>query len=91
MGTFSIGTWGIPIVIAAAFGVVLTAGYILWMLQRTLFGPKLPRFDGTVDAVAVDILPMALLLAAIFVIGIYPALLTDVFNMGLAPILGGVS
>ena len=89
MGTFSIGTWGIPVAVMAAFGVVLAAGYILWMLQRSFFGPKLPRFDGVKDAVAVDMLPMALLVAAIFVIGIYPAFLTDVFSAGIEPILKG--
>lgn len=84
VGAFPVWGW---ITAIAATSLVLSAGYILWMLQRSLFGPRRARYDGVSDAVAVEILPMALLVAAIFVIGIYPAFLTDIFNAGLAPIM----
>ena len=85
VGTFDV--WGWPTAVAA-FGVALAAGYILWMIQRILFGPRLPRYEGVGDAVAVDLMPMAALVIAIMVIGIYPAFLTDVFTQGIEPILG---
>lgn len=76
----------------AAFGVVLAAGYILWTAQRTMFGPRIPRWDGLEDAKLVDLGAMAVLVIPIFVVGLYPAVVTDVFDAGLIPIvsrLGG--
>jgi len=74
----------------AAFGVVLAAGYILWVVQRTMFGPRIERWDGLGDAKAVDIGAMAVLIVPIFVVGLYPKLLTDMFDAGLAPIVRGL-
>ena len=75
-----------------AFGVVLAAGYILWTVQRTMFGPRVERWDGLRDATLVDVGAMAVLVIPIFAVGLYPALVTDIFDAGLGPIvarLGG--
>ena len=74
----------------AAFGVVLAAGYILWTAQRTMFGPRLARWDGLGDAKIVDVGAMAVLIIPIFVVGIYPKVLTDVFDAGILPIVRGL-
>ena len=71
----------------AAFGVVLAAGYILWTAQRTMFGPRVERWDGLGDAKLVDIGAMAVLIVPIFAVGIYPAIVTDIFDAGLVPIM----
>ena len=84
LGTFDV--WSI-MTIAAVFGIVITAGYILWAIQRTLFGPALPRFDDIGDASAIEMVPMAVLIIAILAVGIYPVVLTDVFNAGLEPLV----
>ena len=84
LGTFPV--WGLATVLAA-FGVVLAAAYILWMAQRTLFGPRLSRYDDLSDATAVDMGAMAVLLIPIMVVGLYPKLLTDVFDSGIVPII----
>lgn len=76
----------------ALFGVLLSAGYILWTVQRVFFGPEQPRWAGLSDARVVEIVPLVGMTAAILVVGIYPALVTDTFKAGLAPIvtlLGG--
>ena len=75
--------------ILAVLGIILAAGYILWMLQRTLFGPRPPRWDDLNDASPVDMVPVALLLVSIVAVGVYPAWLTDVFRDGLEPIVNG--
>ncbi|MBI4328908.1 MAG: NADH-quinone oxidoreductase subunit M [Chloroflexi bacterium] len=75
--------------VLVAFGIVLTAGYILWTLERTLFGPELPRFAEVRDAKPVDVLAMLPLVAAIVLVGVYPALLADIFKLGIAGILPG--
>jgi len=73
----------------AAFGVVLAAGYILWVVQRTLFGPRVARWDSLTDAKLVDCAAMGVLIVPIFVVGLYPRILTDVFAAGISPILAG--
>lgn len=73
-------------------GVVFAAGYILWMLQRTFYGPAQDKFNGSHDADAREKVYMFAFVALILVIGIYPAILTDVIQLGISPIaslLGG--
>ena len=75
--------------ILAVLGIILAAGYILWMLQRTLFGPRPSRWDNLTDASPVELVPVALLVISIVAVGVYPAWLTDVFRDGLEPIVSG--
>jgi NADH-quinone oxidoreductase subunit M len=75
--------------IFAVFGVVLTAGYILWTIERVLFGPQKPRFAGIRDASVVDGVAMGLLVLPIVVVGVYPALLMDIFQPAVRLIIGG--
>ena len=86
-----LGTFGAqPLATAlAAFGIVLTAGYILWTVERVLFGPARPRFAGIGDASIVDGVAMALLIVPIVLVGMYPALLMDVFEPAVRLIVGG--
>ncbi len=72
--------------IVAIAGVVLTAGYILWMLQQAFFGPVKQRFDSVKDADGLEKFYAFVLIAVIMLVGIYPAVLTDVFNLGIEPI-----
>ena len=73
--------------ILSTFGVVLGAGYVLWMVQRVMFGPAKERFAKIGDATLVETLPLAAMAAAIIVIGIYPAFMTDVFRIGIEHIV----
>jgi len=68
-------------------GIVITAGYILWMLQRIFYGPPLERFNGVGDATILERVCTFSFLAAIMLIGIYPAILTDVIKLGISPIM----
>jgi NADH-quinone oxidoreductase subunit M len=73
--------------IVAIIGVVLTAGYILWMLQRTFFGPVKEEFNAVKDADGLEKFYMFVLVAVIMLVGIYPAILTDIFKLGISPIV----
>ncbi len=73
--------------IIAIIGVVLTAGYILWMLQQTFFGPVKQQFDSVKDADGLEKFYTFFLIAVIMAVGIYPAVLTDVFKLGITPIV----
>ena len=77
--------------IIAIIGVVLTAGYILWMLQRTFFGPVKEEFNAVKDADGLEKFYMFVLIAVIMLVGIYPAILTDVFKLGITPIVKLIS
>jgi len=74
--------------ILAVLGVVITAGYILWMLQRTFYGPVLEQYNGVKDADIIERVYMFAFIAVIMLVGIYPAILTDVIKLGIAPITG---
>ena len=75
--------------ILAVLGIVVTAGYILWMLQRVFYGPVLEQFNGVVDADALEKVYMVTFIAVIMLVGIYPAILTDVIKLGVLPMVGG--
>ena len=71
----------------AVLGIILAAGYILWMVERSFFGASKDRFADISDASFVEAVPLAVLLITIVGVGVYPALLTDVFQVGLDPMV----
>ncbi|MFH1002682.1 MAG: NADH-quinone oxidoreductase subunit M [Chloroflexota bacterium] len=90
IGSFSSGVVpGVQVfTILAVLGVVVTAGYILWMLQRVFYGPVLEQYNGVADADILERVYMFAFVAVIMLVGIYPAVLTDVIKLGIAPIAG---
>jgi NADH-quinone oxidoreductase subunit M len=82
-GAFQAFAW--PTVLAV-LSIVLAAGYILWMMERTFFGVQRERFAEVTDASFVEAVPLAILVITIVGIGVYPSFLTDVFQSGLEPI-----
>ena len=84
IGTFPVWSWMTAL---GAFGVVLTAGYILWMVQRVMLGPLNPRFANLRDATPLEMVPIAALIIAIMVVGIFPWTITDVFATGVESIV----
>jgi len=74
--------------IIAIAGVVLTAGYILWMLQQAFYGPVKEEYNGVKDADCLEKVYMFALVVVIMLVGIYPAVLTDVIKLGISPIVG---
>jgi NADH-quinone oxidoreductase subunit M len=90
VGSFSSGVVsGIQVyTILAVIGVVLAAGYILWTLQRVFYGPVLEKYDGVKDADILERVYMFAFVALIMLVGIYPAILTDIIKLGITPITG---
>jgi NADH-quinone oxidoreductase subunit M len=72
--------------ILGVFGIVLTAGYILWMLQRVFYGPPLDKFNDVPDANNIEKVCIFSFVVAIMLVGIYPAILTNVIKLGIEPI-----
>ncbi len=69
------------------FGIVFTAGYILWMLQRAFYGPPQDKFNGLPDADIVEKVCIFCFVAAILLVGIYPAILTNIIKMSIEPLM----
>ena len=84
LGAFPVWSW---LTAVSALGLVLTAGYILWMIQRTVFGPEVARFKDVKDATPLEMVPVGALVIAVIVVGIYPAFISDVFAGGIEPIV----
>ena len=72
LGAYQAYAW--PTVLAV-LGIVLAAGYILWMMQRTFFGARRDIFDDLPDASLVEALPLALMVVTI--VGVQQAVKND--------------
>jgi NADH-quinone oxidoreductase subunit M len=68
-------------------GILLGAGYMLWTLQRVLFGPPQEKFNSVKDATKLETFYSAVFIALIFLIGLYPAILTGIIESGITPII----
>ncbi|MGD2132074.1 MAG: NADH-quinone oxidoreductase subunit M [Maricaulaceae bacterium] len=76
VGVFQVNTWA---AFGAATGVILSAVYALTLYRNMVFGELTnPKLDSVKDMVARESLMFAPLIAATLVLGIYPALATDV-------------
>lgn len=78
--------------IIAILGIILSAVYILWMLQRIFFGPVKEQFNHVKDANRVEKAALYSFIVLIFLFGIFPSILTNVIDPGISPIvrsLGG--
>ena len=58
------------------------------MIQRVFYGPVLEQFNGVADADKLERTSLFVFIAIIMLVGIYPAILTDVIKLGISPIIG---
>ncbi len=65
-------SWAQPMAILAATGVVLTAGYILWMIQRVYLGKAREEYKSFPEATAREIAVLAPFAALAIALGILP-------------------
>jgi len=79
------------VVLAAALGLVTTAGYHLWMMQRVLMGK--PRSEALPDISPRELAVAAPLMVCIVLLGILPGIALRLFNGPIAVLaarLGGM-
>ncbi|WP_416839172.1 complex I subunit 4 family protein [Haloferax sp. DFSO52] len=72
----------------AMFGIVIVAGYLLFAMQRTLFGPF--EFDGDYEITEApfhDVAPLAVLLLLTIVLGVQPDIFFTMIQEAVTPIL----
>ena len=80
--------WAPLLTAIAMLGIVLVAGYLLWAMQRTLFGPFRLESDAELSRSPVqDILPMFVLLGLIILLGVHPELVFGMIEEAVLPAL----
>jgi NADH-quinone oxidoreductase subunit M len=67
-------------VLLALVGVLITASYYIWAMQRALFGPYNENLGEVKDVGAIQMLPMAILLGLIILFGLHPAPILKLFE-----------
>ena len=70
--------------IIATIAIILTTGYMLWMIHKTMFGPPMERFDKINDATDRELIAASILGIPILVIGIYPQIIIEYLDLSLA-------
>ncbi len=87
MGAFKANTW---VAFVAATGVILSAGYALWLYRRVVFGVMTnPALETIQDMNKREIFTMIPLIAATLYFGINASALLDVFGPSVAHLLDG--
>jgi len=78
----------------AMFGIVIVAGYLLWAMQKTLFGGYELETDYEINGAPFhDVAPLAVLLLLVIVLGVNPDISFGMIQQAVNPILevgGGV-
>ena len=77
-----LGAWQYNVWITgvATLGMMLTAGYILWTMQRVYLGPKKPQHDGFADCDKWELISLVPMAAASILFGILPMLALNIFT-----------
>ncbi|WP_435552225.1 complex I subunit 4 family protein [Natrinema sp. CGMCC1.2065] len=74
----------------AMFGIVIVAGYLLFALQRTVFGPYRLETDYEVGRAPVhDVASLLVLLGLVVLLGVAPDLIFDMITDAIDPIVQG--
>jgi NADH-quinone oxidoreductase subunit M len=73
--------WSIQtLTILSTLGVVLGAGYLLWMIKRVFGGPLSERWTKLPDATRSEIFVLGTLSVLVLAFGLYPKALTDRYD-----------
>jgi NADH-quinone oxidoreductase subunit M len=80
------------LVLLATIGVILAAAYLLWAVQRVLFGPSgVSDAAGVRDLTRMETGIMCAFVAAIISLGVYPAPLLNRMQVSVASLVNGVN
>ncbi|PSQ60050.1 oxidoreductase [Halobacteriales archaeon SW_7_71_33] len=91
-----VGSFGADFPAAAAFtalsmfGIVVVAGYLLWAMQRSLFGPFRLETDYELErAPTRDVVPLLVLLGLVIALGVAPELVFGMIRGASEPLVEG--
>jgi NADH-quinone oxidoreductase subunit M len=87
MGVFQVNTW---VALFAATGVILSAGYALWLFRRVVMGELIKEsLKGIKDMDRREKLLIAPLVVMTLILGVYPALVTDIIGPSVTAMVDG--
>lgn len=64
----------------ATIGLVVTAAYLLWTIQRVLLGPTNERWANLPDMDAREVISVVPLMILMVLFGVYPKPILDILN-----------
>ncbi len=73
----------------AILGLVISALFMLRVVQKTFFGEKKEKFVGLPDMSPFLAAPRALIVGVIVFFGLFPRLMTDLIQTAVGPLVGG--
>jgi NADH-quinone oxidoreductase subunit M len=73
-------SWIMTFAVISCFGVILTAGYMLWTIQRVFFGPEKPEYKGFAEVDAREVTVLTPLTAMAILLGVLPWVFFFVFT-----------
>ncbi len=76
-GVFSLAAWSAAV---AVIGLLLTAIFILTILQRVFFGPLNEKWSAMPDLTIQERIAVSFPIAIMFVVGLYPQIILSMFN-----------
>ncbi|GKU27572.1 NADH dehydrogenase subunit M [Clostridium folliculivorans] len=77
--------------ILAILGIVITAIYVLKVVQETFFGPRKKEWDHLEDAKGIEMIPIIMLSSVLIFFGIFPSPLINIIHSGVIPLINRVS
>jgi NADH-quinone oxidoreductase subunit M len=85
IGSFPVWQW---YTVIGAFAIVITAGYLLWMLERVFMGPlgQEWRDSHLTDMSAREGFAVGTLVAVIILVGVFPNVIAEMIAGGVTPI-----
>ena len=75
------------LVMISMIGIVMTAAYILWALQRIFLGPLNEKYKDFKDINAREVFSLAPLLVLCVVLGVMPHFLLDVMSTSIGQLM----
>lgn len=85
IAAFEVYPWA---AVAAVFGVIITATYMLRSIRDAFFSEPDPRWEGLEDAhTFLHRAPFVILIAILLIVGFYPIPLIDLINSGVEPLV----
>ncbi|KPP85609.1 MAG: NADH-quinone oxidoreductase subunit M [Rhodobacteraceae bacterium HLUCCO07] len=86
VGIFKVNTW---VALFATSGVILSAAYALWLYRRVVLGDLIKESLKTIkDMTAREKAIFAPLVAMTLLLGVYPALVTDIIGPSVGALIG---
>jgi NADH-quinone oxidoreductase subunit M len=88
LGAFQVNTW---VAFFSAFGVILSAGYALWLFRRVVFGELTkPSLKHILDLDRRELVTLTPLLVLTIFFGVYPAPILDLGSVAVDGLAGQV-